>query len=98
MTGYIISKMKCRECNWHGKNSEVLSAPNPFDPSNILIVCPTCKQVECLAVVCDEPGCWSEISCGTPTADEYRSTCGKHKPNVQIEGLADTALNKGDTP
>ena len=27
---------------------------------------------------CDEPGCKRQRTCGTPTKDGYRSTCGEH--------------------
>ncbi len=27
---------------------------------------------------CDEPGCYEEISCGWPSPDGYRQTCGDH--------------------
>ncbi|MBI3936719.1 MAG: hypothetical protein HY323_07055 [Betaproteobacteria bacterium] len=29
---------------------------------------------------CDEPNCHREVTCGTPTAQGYRHTCGKHRP------------------
>ena len=32
--------------------------------------------------ICDEPGCCDQVSCGTPTENGYRSTCGKHAPKV----------------
>lgn len=28
--------------------------------------------------LCDEPGCYKEVTCGFPTKDGYRSTCGEH--------------------
>ena len=28
--------------------------------------------------LCDEPGCFDEISCGWPSENGYRRTCGKH--------------------
>ena len=31
-------------------------------------------------VLCDEPECEREVTCGTPTPDGYRSTCGEHMP------------------
>lgn len=30
--------------------------------------------------ICDEPGCLADVSCGTPTANGYRSTCSEHEP------------------
>ena len=40
--------------------------------------CPHCGECECFTNVCDEPGCQSEATCGWPTGDGYRRTCGKH--------------------
>lgn len=68
------------ECGWRGLAADMLRAPNPFDPSDELNGCPHCKQPETLLVACDEPGCWRETSCGTPTPDGYRRTCGQHRP------------------
>jgi len=75
-------KVKCDECDWQGMNEEILTAQNPFDvEDNISIYgCPQCKSSIKLVSVCDEPYCWEYSSCGTPTADGYRRTCGKHKP------------------
>jgi hypothetical protein len=39
-----------------------------------------------LVGLCDEPGCFDFISCGTPTDDGYRSTCSKHAPNRVSSG------------
>jgi hypothetical protein len=33
--------------------------------------------------LCDEPDCYNEITCGTPTETGYRNTCGKHKPDLK---------------
>ena len=30
--------------------------------------------------LCDEPDCYADASCGTPTKDGYRRTCFEHKP------------------
>jgi hypothetical protein len=73
-------KIMCDECKWHGRDADVLSAPNPFDVEDILRACPECLTVNELLRVCDEPGCCRPVSCGTPTADGYRSTCGEHRP------------------
>jgi len=35
------------------------------------------KMKEALSL-CDEPGCFDEISCGWPSENGYRTTCGKH--------------------
>jgi hypothetical protein len=76
-------KFTCKECGKHCYESEVLHAPNPFDPTNILVGCPTCKQVNELLLVCDEPFCWKEATCGTPISNGgYRQTCFEHKPKA----------------
>ena len=88
-------KVKCdeRHCGWHGLDDEILIAPNPFDSDEMLQGCPNCKQVNCMLVVCDEPDCWSEVSCGWPTLDGepcnsgtgngYQQTCGKHMKHLK---------------
>lgn len=31
--------------------------------------------------LCDEPGCFNEISCGWPSENGYRTTCSEHWPH-----------------
>jgi hypothetical protein len=38
-------------------------------------------KVKAFAGLCDEPGCYDPVSCGTPTPDGYRNTCYEHKPD-----------------
>lgn len=73
-------KAKCTKCYWKGKNQGILKAKNPFNPSELIQGCPQCRSVDTIIDVCDEPNCWLNISCGTPTKEGYRSTCGKHAP------------------
>jgi hypothetical protein len=73
-------KLICEECGWLGQDSEMLKAPSPFDPEHTIVGCPRCREVETLVVACDEPGCSAKVTCGTPTPDGYRNTCGKHAP------------------
>lgn len=75
-----MKRVKCRECGWKGSHSKALTAPSPFYKDDILHGCPNCQEVNTLYLVCDEPKCWTETACGTPTKDGYRQTCGKHKP------------------
>ena len=70
----------CTECNWHGDSHETLRAKNPWDTDDIILGCPRCKSVNSMSVACDEPVCWEPVTCGTPTLNGYRSTCGKHVP------------------
>ena len=75
-------KVICEECNWHGLTIELLHAQNPFDVTEHILGCPNCKTINSLVVACDEPDCWSESSCGTPTLQGYRRTCHKHYPSL----------------
>lgn len=77
-------RVKCKECHWKGKLTELLQAKNPFDSEYTITGCPECKSVDSTSIVCDEPGCWENISCGTPTKNGYRSTCHKHAPSYEI--------------
>lgn len=72
-------KLLC-ECSWRGTQKEVLRAPNPFDPDDELWGCPRCRTPGGMRVACDEPECWNEVCCGTPTPTGYRQTCSKHRP------------------
>lgn len=67
-------------CGWIGTESEMLTAPNPFDPEDTLCGCPLCREVNNLRSCCDEPECFEPDTCGTPTPEGYRRTCGKHLP------------------
>ena len=76
-------KVKCieRHCKWKGLDNELLRANNPFDSDDILIGCPQGKGINTIVCVCDEPGCWEQSTCGTPSINGYRNTCGKHYKN-----------------
>jgi hypothetical protein len=81
-----MHKLICKECGWRGQESEMLLAPNPFDPEDQVCGCPGCKAVDSLLVACDELGCWQESTCGTPTPEGYRRTCGRHMPDRSRNG------------
>lgn len=68
----------CQSCDWIGDDAELLRAPNPFDPDSIICGCPKCKAVDDIINACDEPGCVRQASCGFPTQNGYRRTCGRH--------------------
>jgi len=77
---HMNDKAICEECGWHGADTEVLQAPNPFNPEEQISGCPHCHSVETLVRACDEPGCWEPAACGTPVLNEYRYTCRRHRP------------------
>lgn len=74
------SRSVCKECGWKGSGEEVLEAANPFDANDTISGCPKCKSAQTMRTTCDEPGCWEPDTCGTPTPNGYRRTCGKHVP------------------
>ena len=65
---------------WEGNNELMLWGKNPFNEKEIITGCPECKSIDSCFAVCDEPKCWEPATCGTPTKEKYRNTCGKHKP------------------
>ena len=75
-------RVKCDryKCDWIGEDTEMLTAPHPFQDGEIINGCPGCKEVDTIVRVCDEPGCNQAATCGTPTESGYRQTCGKHMP------------------
>lgn len=92
-----MSHRMCEACGWHGSESDLLKAPNPFAPGEQIFGCPSCKSIDCFSVVCDEPGCWRSVTCGTPTPAGYRSTCRRHKPEEKEKADCQRAVqNMGD--
>lgn len=72
---------RCNECDWRGRESEILTAQNPFRSEAYTINgCPKCGEVEDFTNVCDEPGCKRDAGCGWPSPAGYRRTCGEHMP------------------
>ena len=69
-------RWKCQSCNLI--NSELLEAPNPFDPNLTIYGCPGCKDVNYFVPACDEPGCMEESSAGWIEDGVYRRTCYRH--------------------
>ncbi len=77
----MTDKRICTSCHrWHGMQPEMLTAPDPFNEGETLIACPACRDSCGLVVACDEPDCWRESNCGTPTPAGYRNTCYDHRP------------------
>jgi hypothetical protein len=66
-----------RHCDWIGVESEMLSAPDPFDADNTLYACPKCRD-QSLALACDVLTCDRQATCGWSSSTGYRHTCGKH--------------------
>lgn len=71
-------KFCCESLHWKGRKSEVLTAPDPFNPGYELTACPKCREAGTLLPCCDEPGCWGVAGYGTPSPTGYRRVCGEH--------------------
>lgn len=71
-------RFKCAQCGAICNEGEYLTAPNPFDETDTITGCPTCKCVDVLVTACDEPGCTREASNGWPSEKGYRHTCYEH--------------------
>jgi len=80
-------KIKCTECGWIGKmaDADEVTDPRPLPDTvpETWWVCPECRTPENFRILCDEPGCQFDVSCGTPTPDGYRQTCHDHAPGMQ---------------
>lgn len=74
------TRWQCKRCDKISLQSELLIAMNPFDPMDMILGCPFCKQCsEGFTGICDEPNCTFEASSGWPTDDGgYRRTCHEH--------------------
>ncbi len=71
-------RCKCEQCGNICDDSEILIAQNPFDPTDMLNGCPSCKSVDSLVNACDEPGCLKSATTGWPSDKGYRYTCYEH--------------------
>lgn len=79
----MSDKCKCRECGkWKGTNDQLLVADNPFVNGEKVYGCPNCKSISEFDWCCDHDDCWKVITCGTPTENGYRHTCGDHRPAI----------------
>ena len=78
----MADKVRCENCGWHGTLDQALHEKSPFS-EEMLDGCPKCKTADTLRLVCDAFGCAALSTCGTPTANGYRFTCGKHRPENQ---------------
>jgi hypothetical protein len=67
-----------RRCYWKGTTKDMLQGVSPFDPEESIVGCPNCKAINTLVSACYVDGCWKEVSCGYPTPDGYRNSCGDH--------------------
>ena len=77
----MAKRIICCSCGHRMNSDDALEAPNPFDQNDVIYGCPNCKGIDSFEAVCDEPGCWKTVGCGTPTNNGYRNTCSQHRPD-----------------
>ena len=73
-----MKKWKCSECDTVTDEDGILTANNPFVAKDIIQGCPNCFSVNTMKIVCDEYGCEKLATCGYPTDEGYRNSCGEH--------------------
>ena len=73
---------RCDECFMIMYEADVLVGENPFLKGDVIYGCPNCQAIDSFTQICDVDGCEDEATCGTPTKEGYRRTCGKHKPEA----------------
>ena len=78
MEKYDSNRWFCAGCSRILRESELLTAKNPFRDGDVIVGCPHCGSVNQMDGVCEVAGCNSVATCGTPTADGYRRLCGRH--------------------
>lgn len=76
-------KVACKVCGCRWFVADLLVGRNPFDDAEEIYGCPDCKSIDSVVAICDEPGCWNEVTAGTPTLTGYRNTCSDHAPNKE---------------
>lgn len=80
-----MGRWYCEECRTVHAADKLLTAPNPFDGSDIIHGCPQCKSIDHFALLCDVPKCQQITTCGWPSPDGYRQTCYTHWNKDQEE-------------
>lgn len=77
-------KYCCNLCGWKGFDSDLKEGVHPFLTGETIFGCPSCGEITDLVAACDEPGCWSPITCGTPVENAYHQTCWAHRQEQEI--------------
>ena len=73
---------RCNNCGNRLSDLAILEItvphPKPDQPPIHVSQCPECGDVEGFTLLCDEPGCDRDASCGWPSPSGYRQTCHEH--------------------
>lgn len=77
-------------CGWWG--FDVLRAASPFDADDVLVGCPSCRQIDTINRACDVDGCPCVVVAGIPMPNgDYRTVCSTHSRVVLAERDAERA-------
>jgi len=90
-----MDKYVCASCDAKLLRSQLLEAPNPFDAEDTITGCPECKAVSDTWLACDEPECWRQADCGTPSLTGYRRVCGEHYRKIEAALQSETGAEHG---
>lgn len=84
----LPKEWRCTECGQSHEETALLTAPNPFDASDIISACPNCKNVGSFRLVCQVWGCEEEATCGRPRfrGFRYAHLCGTHFSEAEQNG------------
>jgi len=86
-----MERWRCGACDSIVEKADLLKAVNPFQSDLYIYGCPDCKDVQGFTLICDEPGCTNDATCGFPVPDGYRTTCGDHM-RAAAEVIADASV------
>jgi len=76
----------CLECGAMHFDYELLIGMNPFDNSDDVWGCPSCKQINTQVTACSHIDCKGRASNGQKHDDGvYRWTCYEHSPPINIK-------------
>ena len=82
-------RWRCECCDETSLESELLTAPSPFDPEETLTGCPRCLSADGFEMLCEIGDCQKTATCGGPALDGvYRQTCGAHADWLHQKGRA----------
>jgi len=76
-TSDAAATWRCTECRWTGRIAQMETLPNTKHDL-VYQVCPLCGAADHFMLICDEPGCELDVTCGWNSSGGYRRTCGKH--------------------
>lgn len=76
----LPKEWRCNECGQAHEESQLLTAPNPFAPTEEIYGCPNCKEIGSFRLICQVGDCENDASCGRARfrGFRYAHLCGVH--------------------